>query len=551
MGSYMGRCRRVGIANTQNAISMTVDCGSKQELRGGDVVMAALFFAAAVALRVPFRSQLAYHWDSAQFALAVGEYNIQISQPHAPGFYLYVALGRLVNFFVGEPHAALVWLSVIAGACLAAVGYLLATSMFGRKCGMGTGLILLTSPLCWFHSEIALTTIVDSALVVSFVFVCWQAIRAGVTWGQAILLAVLLAAIAGIRQQSAPLLIPLWFYVFCGFARPRGQKLAGATAVAFVLSLFWFIPTVKSAGGLASYIHLLRLKGQFDARITVWGGRGMDAFLANASAIGKVCWAGLLGAGIIAAVEFVHWVVFECLFSKKTANEECSWQANKTQLCVLVCWFLPMLLFWLFMYVTMPGYTLNFFPALAILAGLGLARFSERVVTPVPHRNSWSFYGVLAIVAMINVATFVISPQGTTRLLMGVPLTAEEVQEHDAKLAACFRMIRQQWPSKNVTICHRYEDFYWGFRQFEYYLPEYKNVLLTTDSSLPGIAGTQEWIGYGHRTIFVMEAVMTERRDVLLVVPPRESVNIFKSRFDLRNATLISDFGPKLYVLHP
>ena len=96
--------------------------------------------------------------------------------------------------------------------------------MFGRACGWGTGLILLTSPLTWFHSEIALTTIVDSALVVSYVFVCWRAIHSKVTWFQTIMLAVLLAAVGGVRQHSAPLLIPLWMYVFCGFAQPRAPQ---------------------------------------------------------------------------------------------------------------------------------------------------------------------------------------------------------------------------------------------------------------------------------------------------------------------------------------
>src|ERR1035438_8186786 len=152
---------------------MQVEEGKSTETVGAllarrDYGIALALFVVALALRVPFRSQFAYYWDSAQFALAVGEYNIRISQPHVPGFYLYVLLGRLMNLFVGEPHAALVWLSVLAGAWLVSMGYLLATSMFGRSCGWGTGLILLTSPLSWFHSEIALTTIVDSAVGVRF-----------------------------------------------------------------------------------------------------------------------------------------------------------------------------------------------------------------------------------------------------------------------------------------------------------------------------------------------------------------------------------------------
>ena len=99
-----------------------MDSENGHKLRKADVVLAVALFAVAVALRTPFRSQIAYHWDSAQFALAVGEYNLRIGQPHAPGFYLYVLLGRLANLVVGEPQAALVWVSVVAGAGLTAVG---------------------------------------------------------------------------------------------------------------------------------------------------------------------------------------------------------------------------------------------------------------------------------------------------------------------------------------------------------------------------------------------------------------------------------------------
>src|SRR5258707_15073960 len=93
----------------------------------GDWLTVALLCAVSLALRIPFRSQFAYHWDSAQFALAINQYDIRLSQPHAPGYFLYVMLGRLVNSFVGDPHASLVWISVVFGSALTAGGYLLAT----------------------------------------------------------------------------------------------------------------------------------------------------------------------------------------------------------------------------------------------------------------------------------------------------------------------------------------------------------------------------------------------------------------------------------------
>src|SRR6266478_5422988 len=95
-----------------------------------DWMTAVIFFLAALALRVPFRSRFAYHWDSAQFALAIVHYNISLGLPHIPGFFLYVMLGRVVNLFVREPHTSLVCISIFTGAAVAGLGYLLATALF-------------------------------------------------------------------------------------------------------------------------------------------------------------------------------------------------------------------------------------------------------------------------------------------------------------------------------------------------------------------------------------------------------------------------------------
>ncbi len=519
---------------------------SAGRLERGDWIAAVFLGAVGLALRVPFRSHFAYHWDSAQFALAIGEYNIRTSQPHAPGFYLYVMLGRLVNLLVGEPHMALVWLSVIAGAWLAAAGYLLATSMFGRRTGLGTGLILLTSPLCWFHSEVALTNIVDSALIVSFVFVCWRAIQGGVTWPQTVTLAALLAAVAGVRQQSAPLLIPMWGYVFWGFARPRMGKFVCAAVLAVGFSLFWLIPTLKSAGGVVPYLNLLHLKSQYDAPRIVWAGGGVGAILMDASCIGRACWVGLLGAAIIPLMELIHWAVFE-----RAAIAGGFWRTNKTQLCVLGLWIAPMLLFGMFMYVAQPGQVLSFFPAVAVLASLGLVRFSERLVISQAVRTSSVLWAVVAMVGVSNVVVFIYPAPVITRLLVGLPMTGVEVREHDAKLSACFQAIRKSWPSGNIIVCHRLENLYWGFRQFQYHLPEYENVLLVADTSLPDTLGAKKWIGYERRTTFQTEIPIPDGQGVLLVVPPGQSLDAFKSYFDVRNAVLVMESGAKLYELHP
>jgi hypothetical protein len=304
---------------------------------------------------------------------------------------------------------------------------------------------------------------------------------------------------------------------------------------------------VKSAGGLGPYLELLRLKSRFDAPRMLWGGRGVGEILTSMIWVaGRSCWGGLLSAAVIAAIRLIHWVFLEAPTKKHDF-----YRTHKLQLRLLILWIAPMLLFDLFMYVAMPGHVLNFFPAVAILTSLGFADVSKRVVPSSARSNLRVLSCNLAIVVAVNVVVFTGSPRWTRPLLLGLPLTGAEIREHDANFAACFRTIRQNWPSKNVVLYHRSENFYWGFRQFEYHLPEYRNVLLTTDPSLPGASGTQNWIGYERHTTFGDGLEVSHGQQVLLVVPPGETIDRFKCCFDIQMASLVKDSDIRLYLLHP
>jgi hypothetical protein len=98
-------------------------------------------------------------------------------------------------------------------------------------------------------------------------------------------------------------------------------------------------------------------------------------------------------------------------------------------------------------------------------------------------------------------------------------------------------------------VYHHYEDFYWGFRQFEYYLPEYRNVLLVSDKSLPLPLGTMKWVGYERQTTFVREVPVFDGTDIVLVLSDGESLDVFKSQFDVQRANLLLEAGAKVYVI--
>jgi hypothetical protein len=517
-----------------------------------DWIVAAIFFVVSLGVRIPFRSQIAYHWDGAQFALAIEKYDIRISQPQPPGYFLYVMLGRLVNCFIGEPHTSLVWMSVAAGALLGAVGFLLASAMFGRPVGIVSAVILTTSPLCWFYSEIALTSIVDALLVTTTVYVAWRSIRSGGAWRDVVWMSILFAAVAGVRQQSGAILAPVWLYGLVKSSVLRWRKIACGILLSMFLCCLWFVPMVRTTGGLAEYISLLQAKSHFDAPKTIWGGGGMNALLTNVSVMGRTCWVGLLLAAAISMGELVHWV-----FGERPDVKQQWYHAHAKQLCLLAIWIVPALLFWLSTYVTTPGYVLSFFTGIAIMAGIGVHRcatrlgrfFGEYELIPGRRAKIAAFLLVCGTIAGLNATVFVWQPRRLNRILASLPLTGVELREHDRQFTECFRVIRRSFKPEDVIIYHSNQFFYWGFRQFEYHLPEYRNVLLTPDSSLSGGLQRKLWIGEQRQTTFINSTDVLSERISLLVVPPGESIQLFQQYFDLSGAKLLGAFGMKLYVL--
>src|SRR6202161_786854 len=81
--------------------------------------------------RFAFRSRYLYDLDSVNFALAIGRFDPQVHQPHPPGYFLYICLGRLLNFLVHDANLALVLLSILAGIVTVILIYLLSMEWFG------------------------------------------------------------------------------------------------------------------------------------------------------------------------------------------------------------------------------------------------------------------------------------------------------------------------------------------------------------------------------------------------------------------------------------
>jgi hypothetical protein len=232
-------------------------------------IRALLIFSIAVLIRIPFQASYLVNWDSVNFALGVESFDLESHQPHPPGYLGYVLLGRVIDWFVGDPVTALTAISVVAGAAATMWVYLLATRIVSERASVIAAALFGTSPLVWYYSEVALTYIVEVALAVPLVLLVLEARRrqrAGFLVGAT----VLLAAMGAIRQTSLVLFFPLIVYAAMAFPNKVRLRCAGLLGI---LVMGWLIPLLVLSGGPAEYLRLSAQLAQLTGGAT-WLGSG-------------------------------------------------------------------------------------------------------------------------------------------------------------------------------------------------------------------------------------------------------------------------------------
>lgn len=474
-----------------------------------------VWFAVGVVCYAPLHTTHVYHWDGAQFVLAVGEFNLRLSQPHAPGYPLYVALGKLGATLTGSAHAALLWLSTLSAAGLVALVYRLASSWWGPRAGLAAGLWTLTSPQIWFHGAVALTYAVDALAVTALMAVSYRALGSGGRWRDVALIGLMMAVVGGIRPQSVPPLAVTMLWVFWRMRPPRVAKLALAAGIAAGLALVWLVPTVIAAGGWESFRDLVRRHAAHNAPVT-WAGGGLPALWDNVLAAGAYCWLGLLAAS--------PWVVVGLV--RKPGGKVVT---------LLAAWVLSLLLAGTVVgFTSQPGYVLSYLPGLLLLAAAGASRMAVNWVVGV---------------ALVNVAVFW-APAGWTRSLrFGVSRVAEELRRHDAQMAQTLSALRREFSATNTVLLHAGEWFTFGTRHFQVHAPEFDQYQLIPDPTVPTPPGKPVWRIRQGRLEFADAVEVSGYRYVVLVVPPGMTPAIFGRAQPWALARPVANSGGTLFVL--
>ena len=344
-----------------------------------------LLVSAVGVSRFAFRSHDLYDLDSVDFALAIQRFDPRAYQPHPPGYYLYILLGRLLNFVVHDANLALVLLSIAASCGVILLIYRMAMDWFGPREARFSSLIFLFSPLAWFHGIVALTYSVEAFFSALLGFLCWR-VECG-TLGLIVPAGVVLGLSAGVRQSSLLFLGPL--FLFSLRHVPRKRQFAGVGVVVLTVAL-WFFPMIWASGGFSTY---------FGALESLWRlvpGQDMLFNSSPATSIARAFTVALIYLITYGVASFIPFLVSDSL-----------WPEDRRKQIFTLVWIAPALFFFTFIFFKFvnSGYLLLLVAPGCLWLGYWASQWYGR--SALKRTTKWALIGFCAAV---NVLVFVASP---------------------------------------------------------------------------------------------------------------------------------------------
>lgn len=459
----------------------------------------AVLMGATLLTRLPFRSHYLYDLDSVNFALALERFDPRVHQPHPPGYFLYVVLGKLANRLVQDPNAALQAISLLASCGVAALIYLLATAWSGRLAGRLAAGIFLFSPLAWFHGVVALTYMGEAFFSALAGYLCWHIDRG--EKAHVVPAAVALGLAAGFRPSSLWMLGPLLLFSL----RQVAPRTALAGLGAFGASLMsWWLPMLAASGGLAGYLQAFwSLWRRVPARQTVFSASPLLSLARLATILGIT----LLALGCAT------------LFLAKagSADSEAPPRAGRFTLV----WIAPALLFFTFVYLRWvnSGYLLVLLPPACVWLGLRAARW----------------YRECALRPILKGACLALGAAGNLLIFLFAPLYCSygEMRRFEAELQKILTCV-PEITSPAETALIGFDAHFLGYRHAGYYLPEYLTVQFP---EIPNGSAKGVFLMHNRTTRVVTKIPAGSRQRFLLFPLPasaqeyREYMKLVQARF--------------------
>ena len=400
----------------------------------------ASLIAATGLTRFAFRSHYLYDIDSVNFALALKRFDTTVHQPHPPGYFLYICLGRLASLVFHDANSAFVAISILFSGAAAAMIFVLTNNWFGRTAARFAGMIFLFSPLAWFHGTVALTYIVEAFFSALAGYLCWRTDRG--EYSYVVPAAVAIGLMAGFRPSSLLFLAPLLLFSL----RHTSRRQAGRGVGALMLTLFaWFTPMVWIVGPRAWFSSLLSL----------WMTVPVKASIFNSSPLNSVARA--------ATIVGIYLLCFGSAALLALRAGESSSANHRSKVLFTRVWMAPGLLFFTFVYLKFvnSGYLLVVAPPVYAWMGLWASNWYKQL-----RLSSTAQRLLIGSCAAANTAIFIFAP---------FYCSYGEVRRFELELSNILSVI-PRIASPGETMIVGLDSHFLGYRHAGYYLPDYLTV---------------------------------------------------------------------------
>ncbi|MBS1857159.1 MAG: DUF2723 domain-containing protein [Acidobacteria bacterium] len=430
------------VSVAQAAIPSLAGVESRSETTAIPRIYALLLVAFLVLSRWFVAPAYLYYFDSANFALALENFNPALHQPQPPGYPLFVALTRLIDVVLDDPQQIMLVAGLIGGIAAVLVLLYLGTLMFGRAAGILAAALLASDPVFWFGG---VTNEVRIFLALGMAAICllgWRALTAPERPGRLYVLFAAIGIAAGFRPIETWLLMPLALWIWYRTGRSVSRLLIAHAALA-ATTLPWLAVVVWSSGGPAAFFHIVNeyANSQFHDTSALYGAHPPAAWHMALEALG---WTALGALVWIWAVPFV-----------RRTSLRGGW---RTPAAFLALALLPPLVFSAVVHVGDPDQTLASVTVLSLIGGALLSRLLAGF-------DSSRVYAAAALVAVAHISSFYRPP-----FHLAEAASYGAVRNVDRMTTAAIRAIDSLKRDGPVTIVHYGSPV--TFRQVEYYFSD-------------------------------------------------------------------------------
>ncbi|MDX2179182.1 MAG: hypothetical protein SFV18_06285 [Bryobacteraceae bacterium] len=311
--------------------------------------------ALVVATRAPLFEKQLFSFDDVNLAYAVGELDVRKSQPHPPGYPLFVLQMRALDWLrVKRAESQLQALSILGSIASLAAMVLGFRRPLGQPAAVLGALLLLFHPSFWYAGLTSALRVQLALVSIAVAAACWRA-RAGEP-GWVTRSAWIFGLGAGIRPELAVALFPLWAWTSW-----RGWKhLLPAFGV-------WIVPLLWLSGGPSEYAQ-----ATFE-------------YLADQASLTSAIFGATESLWRRSLVWLFVWIFTGCVGWTATLILAAG-RLREVPWAFFAIWTVPPLLFYGIVHVADPGQTLAIVAPVCLLGGWIVARAAERLAGRGSHR---------------------------------------------------------------------------------------------------------------------------------------------------------------------